>query len=405
MHQHLNRRTPHQSSKIVRSRSESVRPSIRQIRRSRIQIRQIRRTGEGMASSSGLSSLEQGLNVLGAFTILWLFLQIALVVGRGVRLYVLSEKWKGVDVASYGPWAVVTGATAGIGKAFAHELAKRGLNVVLISRSLDKLKQTAAEIEQQHGRSTRVIRTDFTGGSEIYEPIRAALEGLEIGILVNNVGITGFHIGPFLSFPNLDKYTNDAVNCNMLSAVKMTQMLLPQMVAREKGIIINVASVAGRRPWPFNLLYGVTKTFVDFFSQGLDAEYGPKGIKVQRLSPAEQMFEKIMATQEATKDRLGKIEEELMAVKKLEEAFLQVYTYEFVYRAAPVPEIIGVECVGLEWLALERMAVLLVGIARRFSGTGAKARCGRGDAKLTPRRCRHFQCGVPPGGIAIPAII
>uniref|UniRef100_A0ACB8FSJ2 Uncharacterized protein n=1 Tax=Sphaerodactylus townsendi TaxID=933632 RepID=A0ACB8FSJ2_9SAUR len=245
---------------------------------------------------------------------------------------------------------------------FIFQLAKRGLNVVLISRSLDKLKQTAAEIEQQHGRSTRVIRTDFTGGSEIYEPIRAALEGLEIGILVNNVGITGFHIGPFLSFPNLDKYTNDAVNCNMLSAVKMTQMLLPQMVAREKGIIINVASVAGRRPWPFNLLYGVTKTFVDFFSQGLDAEYGPKGIKVQemyagswskaeflcqplepsgsskqsldhptshvptfqRLSPAEQMFEKIMATQEATKDRLGKIEEELMAVKKLEEAFLQV---------------------------------------------------------------------------------
>nr|XP_025036710.1 very-long-chain 3-oxoacyl-CoA reductase-like [Pelodiscus sinensis] len=85
---------------------------------------------------------------------------------------------------------VVTGATSGIGKAYAHELAKRGLNVVLISRSMPKLKQVAAEIEEQHGRSTRVVEADFTQGSEIYASIDAALQGLEIGILVNNVGMT-----------------------------------------------------------------------------------------------------------------------------------------------------------------------------------------------------------------------
>ncbi|KAL8219756.1 UNVERIFIED_CONTAM: hypothetical protein K2H54_032930 [Gekko kuhli] len=71
---------------------------------------------------------------------------------------------------------------------FEELLARRGLNVVLISRSMEKLKQVATEIEEQHGRRTKVVQADFTKGSEIYEPIRAALQGLKIGILVNNVG-------------------------------------------------------------------------------------------------------------------------------------------------------------------------------------------------------------------------
>uniref|UniRef100_A0A674IPJ2 Uncharacterized protein n=1 Tax=Terrapene triunguis TaxID=2587831 RepID=A0A674IPJ2_9SAUR len=101
---------------------------------------------------------------------------------------------------------MVTGATSGIGRAYAQELAKRGLNVVLISRSLQKLKQVAAEIEEQHGRRTRVIEADFTQGSEIYESIQTTLQGLEIGILVNNVGMF-YAMGPvnFLDVPNIEK--------------------------------------------------------------------------------------------------------------------------------------------------------------------------------------------------------
>ncbi|KAI4571368.1 hypothetical protein MJG53_013474 [Ovis ammon polii x Ovis aries] len=83
---------------------------------------------------------------------------------------------------------VVTGATSGIGKAYARELARRGLNVVLISRDLSKLKHEAREIERLYGKSTRVIQVDFTGGLEIYETIEAGLKDLEIGVLVNNVG-------------------------------------------------------------------------------------------------------------------------------------------------------------------------------------------------------------------------
>ncbi|XP_066494171.1 very-long-chain 3-oxoacyl-CoA reductase-like [Tiliqua scincoides] len=182
-------------------------------------------------------------------------------------------------------FVVVTGATAGIGKAYAHELAKRGLNVVLISRSLEKLKQVAAEIEEQHGRSTRVIQMDFTEGSESYEPIRDALQGLEIGILVNNVGTTIFQPLRFLDLPDIDKYIPDLVNCNILSTLKMTQIILPQMVARKKGIIINMSSLLARRPIPLQQIYAASKVFIDVFSRALDGEYRSKGIIVQSVLP------------------------------------------------------------------------------------------------------------------------
>ncbi|XP_066494193.1 very-long-chain 3-oxoacyl-CoA reductase-like [Tiliqua scincoides] len=184
------------------------------------------------------------------------------------------------------PKPMVTGATAGIGKAYAHELAKRGLNVVLISRSLEKLKQVAAEIEEQHSRSTRVIQMDFTEGSESYEPIRDALQGLEIGILVNNVGMTIPLPLHFLHLPGIDKYIPDLVNCNILSTLKMTQIILPQMVARKKGIVINISSILARRPMPLHQIYAASKTFLDLFARGLDREYRSKGIIVQSVLPA-----------------------------------------------------------------------------------------------------------------------
>ncbi|XP_015278290.1 PREDICTED: very-long-chain 3-oxoacyl-CoA reductase-like, partial [Gekko japonicus] len=179
----------------------------------------------------------------------------------------------------------VTGATSGIGKAYAHELARRGLDVVLISRSMEKLKQVATEIEQQHRRRTKVFQTDFTHGSEIYEPIRAALQGLEIGILVNNVGLALEAPRYFLDAAKVVKSIDNIAHCNMLSTVKMTQIVLPQMVARKKGIVINLSSISGWRPMPLLLLYSATKAFVDYFSHALEIEYRSKGIIIQSVLP------------------------------------------------------------------------------------------------------------------------
>ncbi|XP_075715383.1 very-long-chain 3-oxoacyl-CoA reductase-like isoform X2 [Rhinoderma darwinii] len=181
---------------------------------------------------------------------------------------------------------VVTGATDGIGRAYALELARRGFDVVLISRTLEKLQKVAEEIEKQSRRKTKIIQMDFTGGSEIYPKVEKALKDLDIGILVNNVGMNYYSgVTRFLDVPDINKRIDDIVNCNVLSMVQMTKIVLPKMVQRKKGVIINLSSAAGARPYPKVTMYGATKVFMDFFSRSLYSEYKADGIIVQSVLP------------------------------------------------------------------------------------------------------------------------
>ncbi|XP_048380037.2 hydroxysteroid (20-beta) dehydrogenase 2 isoform X1 [Stegostoma tigrinum] len=225
------------------------------------------------------------LALIGTLTCLYYFIKYSWELLVGTRIYILAKFWR-KNLALYGEWAVVTGATAGIGKAYAHELARRGLNVVLISRSLEKLRATADEIEQQHGKRTKILQADFNLGAEIYGPIEAALKDLNIGILVNNVGKT-YQTLPcyFLDAPDVEKEILDILNCNVLSVLMMTRIVLPHLLKRRKGIIINISSEAGTHPHPLITMYSATKVFVDFFSQALNAEYKPNGIIVQTVLP------------------------------------------------------------------------------------------------------------------------
>ncbi|RXN23479.1 very-long-chain 3-oxoacyl- reductase-like protein [Labeo rohita] len=168
-------------------------------------------------------------------------------------------------------FSVVTGATSGIGRGYAEELAKRGLDIVLISRSEDKLRRVAKEIESKYKRQTRVIQTDFTEGHSIYPAIAQQLEGLEIGILVNNVGMnyTGT-LANFLDVPDPDQ---------------MSRLVLPGMLEREKGLIINISSESASQPQPMQSMYSASKIFVTYFSRCLNAEYRSKGITVQCVAP------------------------------------------------------------------------------------------------------------------------
>ncbi|XP_008063318.2 very-long-chain 3-oxoacyl-CoA reductase-B-like [Carlito syrichta] len=227
------------------------------------------------------------LSVLGAVAAAWLLLRATWELGRGVYVYLLPRARRGAPwLRAHGAWAVVTGATSGIGKAYAHELAQRGLNIVLISRSLSKLELEAKEIERLHGRNTRVIVADFTGGLEIYEAIEAELQDLEIGVLVNNVGMVYSRLPQkLLNGENVAKRISDIVNCNIMSVVQMTRLILPQMVTRGKGIIINISSVTDSHPWPLLAMYSASKAFVRSFSKAVGAEYFPEGITVQTVSP------------------------------------------------------------------------------------------------------------------------
>lgn len=186
--------------------------------------------------------------------------------------------------SSLGEWAVITGGSEGIGRAYALELAKRGLNIVLISRNLAKLEKTAREIETT-GREVKVIVADFTK-DDIYDHIERMLFGLNVGVLVNNVGvIPSKDPCKFLSTNNLEQSITNMITCNVKGAVKMCKIILPQMEQRSKGLILNISSGVASAPTPLYSIYSASKIFVVRFSQGLNAEYRSKGIIIQAVTP------------------------------------------------------------------------------------------------------------------------
>ena len=166
------------------------------------------------------------------------------------------------------------------------KLAKRGLNIILVSRSISKLEVVAEEIRNTFKVETLVIDVDFTSGLEIYDKIKRSVAGLEIGILVNNVGMFYNEMEFFLDLPDLENLLDKMVKCNIVSVPMMCSIILPQMVARRNGLIINISSLSSKVVAPMMTIYSASKSFVDKFSTDLSIEYGHiKGLTIQSLTP------------------------------------------------------------------------------------------------------------------------
>lgn len=130
-----------------------------------------------------------------------------------------------------------------------------------------------------------MIDVDFTNEDKIYDKIEEKISGLEIGICVNNVGMAYPNPEYFLQLPNKNKLIIDLIHCNVVSMVNMSRIILPQMVNRQKGLIINISSLSAWIPAPLLTTYSATKAFADKFSADLSSEYRKNGITIQSVLP------------------------------------------------------------------------------------------------------------------------
>ncbi|XP_068621429.1 inactive hydroxysteroid dehydrogenase-like protein 1 [Battus philenor] len=183
----------------------------------------------------------------------------------------------------FGTWAAVTGCTDGIGKEYAKELAMRGLNIVLISRNETKLKNVAKEIEQESSVKTKIIVADFSKGAEVYRHIEEELKDIPLGILVNNVGTQYEYPTRLCEVPQSKVW--ELINVNVGAVTTMTRLVLPGMMARGRGAVVNMSSASELQPLPLMAVYAATKAYVRSLTLAVREEYAPRGIYIQHLSP------------------------------------------------------------------------------------------------------------------------
>jgi short-subunit dehydrogenase len=197
-------------------------------------------------------------------------------------------------------WALITGASSGIGKAYAERFAKEGANLILVARNKDSLEALANELHTSAGIKVLVIPKDLSklsASEELYKEVEAA--GIHVEILINNAGFAVYGKLHETEFQR----NQEQLMLNIVAVSSLTQLFIKPMVEKgNSGVVINVASTAGFQPLPYMANYGASKSFVRQFSEALWAEYKNEGIKVLAVCPGatETNFFSVVNAKEAS---------------------------------------------------------------------------------------------------------
>jgi short-subunit dehydrogenase len=180
------------------------------------------------------------------------------------------------------PTVLITGASTGIGATYADRFAGRGHDLVLVARNVTRLEATAQALRNQHGIQVEVLPADLTVSTDLLKVEQRLRDDERIGILVNNAGTA--HAGRFVA--QSPEAVAQLVALNTTAVARLAAAIAPRLARAGQGAIVNIGSVVGLAPEFGMSVYGATKAFVLFLSQGLGLELGPKGVYVQAVLPA-----------------------------------------------------------------------------------------------------------------------
>jgi short-subunit dehydrogenase len=177
--------------------------------------------------------------------------------------------------------AVITGASAGIGETFARALAHQGYHLLLMARREERLREVAAEIQTAYPVQVDILSVDLSDPADLERAAIHISEISDLSLLVNNAGFgTGGNFAEIDMQPELRM-----IRLHVIASVRLTRAALPGMIARGRGGIINVSSLAALLPMPGNASYGSTKAYLNFFTGSLNQELAGTGVRVQALCP------------------------------------------------------------------------------------------------------------------------
>lgn len=177
--------------------------------------------------------------------------------------------------------AVITGASSGIGAIYADRLARRGYDLILVARNVERLHGVAETIETSTGRAVKSVSADLSDATDLHALERMLRENHAVTMLVNNAG---FGAATPLLQSSVDKM-EEMIDLNVTALTRLTYAAVPGFVTRRKGAIINIASIAAIAPEILNGVYGATKAYVLALTQSLQHELGDKGVRIQAVLP------------------------------------------------------------------------------------------------------------------------